>query len=68
MPYLGLSKYKDLLKNTAKYNNQEDMGSDQQEGTLEYNNDPIIHKLFMQIIRLITFFQKELALLVLAEK
>ena len=24
LPYLGMSKFKDLLKNTAKYNNQED--------------------------------------------
>lgn len=68
LPYLGLGKYKDLLKNTSKYNNSEDMGTDNSEGTLEYNNDPIIHKLFIQIIRLITFFNKQMAMITHEEK
>jgi len=29
------------------------------EGSLEYNNDPIIHNLFIQIIKLIMYFCKE---------
>mgnify|MGYP000924368662 CR=1 FL=1 len=38
LPYLGLSKYRDLLKNTQKYNNTEDQvaQSDDHEGLLEF--------------------------------
>ena len=44
-----------------KYNNMEDLGgqSENEGGSLEYNNDPIIHRLFIQIIKLITYFCKE---------
>ena len=70
LPYLGMGKYRDLLQNTSKYNNQEDQVAQQDgnEAALEYLNDPIIHRLFIQIIRLIEFFCKQLAFLVRVEK
>ena len=39
------------------------MGNETGDGNLEYNNDPIIHKLFIQIINLITFFNKQMTVL-----
>ncbi len=37
------------------------MQGNDDEGALEYQNDPILHKLFIQIVKLIEFFLKELA-------
>ena len=56
--YLGMSKYRELLKNTQKYNSSEEqiVQQDNTEGALEYLNDPIIHRLFIQIINLIGYF------------
>ena len=70
LPYLGMGKYKELLRNAQKYSGQEDqvVNQDGNEGALEYLNDPIIHKLFIQIIKLIEFFCRELALLTKLEK
>ena len=70
LPYLGMGKYRDLLRNAQKYSGQEDqvVNQDGNEGALEYLNDPIIHQLFIQIIKLIEFFCRELALLVKLEK
>ena len=38
MPYLGMSKYRDLVKSTQKYHNEEDQAVilDGEQGSLEY--------------------------------
>ena len=60
IPYLGLSKYQDLIKNTQKYNSEDQvLQIDNSADALVYQNDPIIHATFIQIIKLIEFFCRE---------
>ena len=59
--YLGLSKYEELLRLTRKYNPNQTFADRESENNLQYQDDPIIHNLFIAIIDLINFFCKELA-------
>ena len=62
IPYLGLSKYEELLRLTRKYNPNQTFADRDSESNLQYQDDPIIHSLFIAIIKLINFFCKELAI------
>ena len=65
IPYLGLEKYPELVKSTQKYNSDDQvMTQDAGGDSLKYQNEPIIHKCFIQIIKLIEFFCKEYAIMV----
>ena len=55
IPYLGLSKYEELLKMTARYNKHKIREKDVYV-QLQYQDNPIIHDLFISIIKLINFF------------
>lgn len=64
VPYLGMAKYEDLVRNSQKYNSDDqvlvqDTGGD----SLMYQNDPIIHNTFIKIIKLIEYFTRENALM-----
>ena len=55
IPYLGLSKYEELLKMAARYNKHKIREKDVYV-QFQYQDNPIIHDLFISIIQLINFF------------
>lgn len=55
IPYLGLSKYEELLKMTARYNKRKIREKDVFV-QLQFQDNQIIHDLFISIIKLINFF------------
>ena len=60
IPYLGMSKYEELIRLARKYNNNQTFADRESESNLQYQDDPIIHNLFIVIIDLFNFFCKEL--------
>ena len=48
IPYLGLGKYQDLVRNTQKYNSEDQVMTQDTGGEqLSYQNEPIIHATFI---------------------
>ena len=56
IPYLGMSKFDELLKMTVLYYPGRQAGERDTQVGLQYQDDPIVHDLFVSIIRLVNFF------------
>jgi hypothetical protein len=61
LPYLGMSKYEELLKMVSMYNPSRQATDREFAVQLQYQDDPLVHNLFIAIIKLMSFFCRQLA-------